>query len=74
MSDPLREIAIEIYVRAVTNDVLVRAMRGEGAGEIDYKRLTEEAWRAAKAFSKCSHEGASSIPVDVAVGAHSPSH
>lgn len=71
MGDPLREIAIEIYTRAVTNDVLARAVRGDSAGEIDYKRLTEEAWRAAKAFSKCSHEGASSVPVDAVVGTHS---
>ncbi len=63
MSDPLRDIAVEIYTRAVTNDVLARAIKGCDAGGIDYKRLTEEAWRAAKAFSKCSHEGASSIVV-----------
>ncbi len=63
MSDPMRDVAVEIYTRAVTNDVLARAIKGCTAGEIDYKRLTEEAWRAAKAFAKCSQEGASSIVV-----------
>ncbi len=63
MSDPLKEMAAEIYMRAVAHEVTVRAMRDSFASEIDYKRLTEEAWRAAKTFSKCTREGASTIVV-----------
>ncbi len=64
MSDPLREMAAEIFMRSVAHEVGVRAMRESGfAQEIDYRRLTEEAWRAAKTFSKCTQEGASSVHV-----------
>ncbi len=64
MSDPLRDMAAEIYMRSVAHEVMVRAMREGGfATEVDYKQLTEEAWRAAKTFSKCTQEGASAIDV-----------
>lgn len=64
MSDPMKEMAAEIYMRAVAHDVVTRATRGCSAGEVNYKRLTEEAWRAAKTFSKCSHEGAAAVDVN----------
>ena len=64
MSDPLREMAAEIFMRSVAHEVMVRAMKESGfAPEIDYRRLTEEAWRAAKAFSKCTQDGASAVHV-----------
>ena len=64
MSDPLRDMAAEIYMRSVAHEVMVRAMKEVGvAAEIDYKRLTEEAWRAAKTFSKCTQDGASAIDI-----------
>ncbi len=63
MSDPMRHMAEAIYMQAVTHDVVTRATKGCSAAEIDYKRLSEEAWRAAKAFSKCSYEGAASVDV-----------
>ena len=63
LSDPLKEMAAEIYMRCVTHEVMVRAMKDGSIAEIDYKRLTEEAWRAAKTFSKCTQDGASSVPV-----------
>ncbi len=64
MSDPLRDMASEIYMRSVAHEVMVRAMKEHSfASEIDYKRLTEEAWRAAKTFSKCTQDGASAIDV-----------
>jgi hypothetical protein len=51
-------------MRSVAHEVMVRAMRDAAiASEIDYKRLTEEAWRAAKTFSKCTQDGASAIDV-----------
>lgn len=63
MSDPLKDMAAEIYMRAVAHEVTVRSMKDGFASEIDYTRLTEEAWRAAKTFSKCTHEGASGVTV-----------
>jgi|HubBroStandDraft_6_1064221.scaffolds.fasta_scaffold4127239_1 hypothetical protein len=63
MSDPARNMAEEIYVHAVIHDVATRATKGSSATEMDYKRLSEEAWRAAKAFCKCSYEGASRVDV-----------
>jgi hypothetical protein len=51
-------------MRSVAHEVTVRAMKEcSFAPEIDYQRLTEEAWRAAKTFSKCTQEGASAIDV-----------
>jgi len=63
MSDPARNMAEAIYIHAVIHDVVTRTTKGCSAAEIDYKRLSEEAWRAAKAFSKCSYEGASKVDV-----------
>jgi hypothetical protein len=64
MSDPLKDMAAEIFMRSVAHEVMVRAMKEASfASEVDYRRLTEEAWRAAKTFSKCTQEGASAITV-----------
>ncbi|HUO43291.1 MAG TPA: hypothetical protein VMT94_00065 [Burkholderiales bacterium] len=63
MSDPARTMAEAIYIQAVVHDVVMRTVKGCDAAEMDYRRLSEEAWRAAKAFSKCSYEGASRVDV-----------